>query len=275
MDGPGILRVRPAAAWNGYDWREMWERREVVGAVMRREIQSRYRQTVAGVVWVIGQPLLTTLVLSLLLTRLAGRAPSGVPYPLFVYAAMAPWAYLSHALTKSASCFIEHAPLVNRVYLPRLLLPAAVVLAALVDFGVALLAMPVLMLSFGVPLSPSLLALPPAVLLMVLTAFGIGVWLAVLNATYRDIYFALPFLLQLGLFVSPVFYSAELIPAPWRWLYALNPVVGIIEGMRWALLGAGPSPAGLMLVSASSALAILLGGLWYFQGREPCLADVI
>ncbi len=274
MSDTVVMRIRPPRRWNGFAWREMWDRRELVEAVVRHEIQQRYRQTVLGVVWVIGQPLITTLILSILLTRLTGQSHEGIPYPLFVYVAMTSWAYISHGLTKSAGCFVSYAPLVNRVYLPRLLVPFAVVLAALVDFVVALLMLPVVMVYYHVTPSLTLLALPLVITLMILTVFGMGIWLAILNAKFRDIAYALPFLLQLGLFSSPMFYSSDIISMPWRWLYALNPVVGIVEGMRWTLLNA-PAPYALMFISTGAALAILCGGLYVYQRREPSLADVI
>jgi lipopolysaccharide transport system permease protein len=275
MSNTVMQRIRPPRRWNGFAWREMWDRRELVEAVVRHEIKMRYRQTVLGVVWVIGQPLITTLILSLLLTRLTGQSHQGIPYPLFVYVAMTSWAYISHGLTKSAGCFISYAGLVNRVYLPRLLVPFAVILAALVDFTVALLILPVVMAYYHVYPSVTILALPLVIALMILTVFGMGIWLAVLNAKFRDIAYALPFLLQLGLFSSPMFYGSEIIPLPWRWLYALNPVVGIVEGMRWTLLNSRPAPTLLMLISTVASLIILLGGLYLFQRQEPTLADVI
>jgi lipopolysaccharide transport system permease protein len=254
----------------------MWERRELVYALVRRDLKVRYRQTFAGVVWVIGQPLITTIVLSLLLTRLAGDPQGNIPYPLFVYVALVGWAYISHALTRATTCFIEHAALVQRVYLPRLLIPFSASIAALVDFAVVLVLLPLLMAWYRVLPSSAILALPLVIVLMVVSVFGFSIWLSVLDAEFRDIAYALPFMLQLGLFVSPMFYSSEIIPLPWRWLYALNPIVGIVEGMRWTLLSpAQPAPIVLMLISTASALAILTGGLFLFQRREPNLADVI
>ncbi len=276
MSSSTIQRVRPAQNWNGFDWREIWEHRELVEALVRRDLQVRYRQTIAGVLWVLGQPLVTTIVLSVLLSRIAGPSQAGVPYPLFVYVAMVPWAYFSHALTKATVCFIEHAPLVQRVYLPRLIIPLSVIVSALVDFGVALVLLPPLMIFFQVTPSLALLAFPLLVVFMIVTTFGISLWLAVFDAEFRDIAFALPFFLQLGLFVTPMFYSSEIIPLPWRYLYALNPMVGVVEGMRWTLLNpAQPAPLTLIFISTCSALAILLGALYLFQRREPNLADVI
>jgi lipopolysaccharide transport system permease protein len=210
------------------------------------------------------------------LTRLAGQTQSGVPYPLFVYVALSAWAYISHALTKATTCFIEHSQLIQRVYLPRLLIPFSVVIAALADFGLTLLILPVLLIVYHVTPSLTLLGFPFVILLMVVTTFGLSIWLATFNAEFRDIAFALPFLLQLGLFVTPMFYSSEIIPLPWRLLYALNPCVGVVEGMRWTLLNPTQSaPLALILISTCSAFAILVGGLYVFQRREPEMADVI
>lgn len=271
-----VAVVRPAAYGNPLDLRELWEYRDVVEALVRRDIALRYKQTIAGVLWVVGQPVLITLILSLLMGRLVSQPASGQPYPLFVYAALVPWAYLSHALTKSSTCFTEPPGLVTRVYLPRLLLPLAVALAALADYGVTLVFLFALMFFFGVAPSLTILALPLILLLTVLTAFGLGVWLSTFNAEYRDIAFALPFLLQLGLFVTPIFYSSALVPMPWRLLYALNPIVGVVEGMRWVFLSAGDASLGsILLMSSFGALLVLAGGLYVFQRRDPELADVI
>ncbi len=275
MTNSEIRHIRPAQRWNGFNWREMWDRRELVEALLLHEIQVRYRQTLFGFVWVIGQPLLTTLILSLLLTRLTGHAHASIPYPLFVYIAMAPWAYISHGLTKNTACFVIYAELVNRVYLPRLLVPLSVTFAALVDFAVALLLLPVLMLLYHTAPSITILALPFIIALMILTVFGMGLWLAVLNAKYRDVAYALPFILQLGLFSSPMFYASDVVSLPWRWFYALNPVVGIVEGMRWSLLNVQPAPVALMLISTGASFAIFLGGLYVYQRYEPNIADVI
>ncbi len=276
MIEPSIRQIRPAKTWNGFDWREMWERRELVEALVRRDLQVRYRQTVAGVLWVLGQPLVTTIVLTLFVTRVVGQPPAGIPYPIFMYVGLAAWAYISHALTKSTTCFIEHAALVQRVYLPRLIIPFSVSVAALMDFAVALVLLPVLMVVYQIFPSVTILAFPFVVVLMFMTAFGMGLWLATFDAEFRDIAFALPFLLQLGLFVSPMFYSTESIPLPWRYVYALNPVAGVVEGMRWTLLNPSyPAPIVTILISTVSATVILLGGLYVFQRREPTMADVI
>ncbi|HZQ06503.1 MAG TPA: ABC transporter permease [Anaerolineae bacterium] len=276
VTNPPIIRVRPLQRWEGVNLREMWEHRDLVEALIRRDLKLRYQQTLGGVLWVLIQPILTTVVLSALLTRLVGQTWNGIPYPLFVYAALVPWAYFSHALTKVTYCFIEHAPMVTRVYFPRLLLPLAVILAALADFIIAFLFLPILMIYFGVIPSATILALPFVLVLMMVSVFGIGLWLCSFNAEFRDIAYALPFVLQLGLFVTPMFYSSEIVPLPWRFFYALNPMVGVVEGMRWALLNP-QQPAPLLVFAAStlSALVIFIGGVYVFQRRDTILADVI
>lgn len=275
MNSIKITRIRPASSWNGIDLREMWEHRDLLKALIRRDLTVRYQQTAAGILWVLGQPIMTTLVLSVLVSQLVGQAPNGTPFPLFVYVGLAPWSYFTHALTKSSTCFVEHAALITRIYLPRLLIPMANVLAALVDFAVAFVVLPILMLIYGVFPSPSILALPFILALLFTSTFGIGLWLSSLNAEYRDIAFALPYLLQLGLFVTPIFYSSDIVVLPWRWLYALNPMVGVVEGMRWSLLNTASAPLDILAVSVIGSLSILISGLYVFQRREPHLADVI
>lgn len=271
-----VTQVRPPRRWNGIHLRELWDYRELLDALIRRDLTVRYKQTLVGVVWVLGQPLLTTIVLSYLLTRIAGEAQGGVPYPIFVYVALVPWAYFSHALTKVTVCFVDQWELVARVYIPRLLIPLGTILAAMVDFGVAFLFVPPLMIFYHVAPTWRLIALPAVIVLLLGTTLGIGLWLASLNAEYRDIAFALPFVLQIGLFITPMFYSSEIIPMPWRALYALNPIVGVVEGMRWTLLNTPVSdPLTIFAASAFSALVILGSGLYMFQRREPYLADVI
>ena len=271
-----IMYIRPPKGWNGIGLGELLAHGDLLQALIYRELTLRYKQTVAGVLWVLGQPLLSTLVLSTLLTRFAGQIQANVPYPLFVYAAFVPWAFFTHALTKSTTCYIEQPMLVTRTYFPRLLLPLAVTIASLVDFGVAFSLMPVLMVIFGVLPSLNLLAFPLVLLLMIVAVFGIGTWLSSLNAEYRDIAFALPFVLQLGLFITPMFYSSEIVPLPWRIVYSLNPMVGVVEGMRWTLLNPqGAAPLLQIAISAVSAVAILAGGLYIHQRREPFLADII
>lgn len=272
-----VVEIRPARGAEPIDWAEAWRHRELVGALVRRELQARYRQTFASVLWILGQPLLTMVVLTAVLTRMQTTPhDSGLPTPLFVYVALVPWAFASHALTKVTSCFTTDPGLVTRVYIPRILIPVAVSAAATVDLAITLIFLPVLLLVHGVMPTLAIAAAPWPLLILLAAVLGIGLWLAPLNAEYRDITFALPFLLQLGMFATPVFYSSDLIPGRWRLVYALNPFVGAIEGLRWCISdGAQPLPLGLMLVSSLSAAGCLLGGLYVFRRWEPKLSDVV
>lgn len=271
-----VVEIRPPRGAEAIDWAEAWRHRELVGALVRRELQARYRQTFASVLWILGQPLLTMIVLTAVLTRL--QTPphdSGLPTPLFVYLALVPWSFASHALTKLTSCFCQDPGLVTRVYIPRILMPVAVTAAATVDLAITLLFLPVLLVFHGVLPTIAIAAAPWPLLILLAAVLGLGLWLAPLNAEYRDITYALPFLLQLGMFATPIFYSSDLIPGPWRLVYALNPFVGAIEGLRWCIGSGAPLPIGLMLVSSLSAAALVITGLGVFRRWEPKLSDVV
>jgi lipopolysaccharide transport system permease protein len=273
----GVVEIRPARGAEAIDWAEAWRHRELVGALVRRELQARYRQTFASVLWILGQPLLTMIVLTAVLTRLQS-APhdSGLPTPLFVYLALVPWSFASHALTKATTCFTQDPGLVTRVYIPRILIPVAVTAAATVDLAITLLFLPVLLVISGVLPTLAIAAAPWPLLILLAAVLGLGLWLGPLNAEYRDITYALPFLLQLGMFATPIFYSSDLIPGPWRLAYALNPFVGAIEGLRWCIAAGGrPLPIGLMLVSSLSAAGLVFTGLAVFRRWEPKLSDVV
>jgi lipopolysaccharide transport system permease protein len=274
-DAEAIIEIRPARGAEAIDWAEAWRHRELVGALVRRELQARYRQTFASVLWILGQPLLTMIILTAVVTRLQGSQPGpGMPTPLFVYVALVPWSFVSHALTKLATCFSQDPGLVTRVYLPRILIPVSVTAAATVDLAITLLFLPVLLLIYGVTPTLAIAAAVWPLLVLFAAVLGLGLWLAPLNAEYRDVTYALPFLLQLGMFATPIFYSSDLIPGGWRLLYAVNPLVGTIEGLRWCV-GGGPPPLDLMLISSLSAACIVISGLHVFRRCEPRLADVV
>lgn len=271
-----VTRIVPAKSWNGIDFRELWEGRDLLQVLIWREVNVRYKQTLAGILWVLGQPVLTMIVMNFVFGRLVGNSVRGVPYPLFVYVALVPWAYFSHALTKSASCLIEHHESISKVYFPRLLIPLAAVLAGLVDFAVAFSLLPILMLIYGVFPIPAIWMLPLIVIDAVLVALGLGLGLAALNVAFRDVAFALPFLMQIALFMTPVFYSPDMVAESWRGVYALNPMVGVIEALRWALLTPDlPIPWTTLVASFLSTLVILGGGVYFFMRREPEFADLV
>jgi len=254
---------------------EVWAYRELLYFLVWRDLKVRYKQTVLGIAWAVLQPLATTAVFAIFLGRLAGVPSDGVPYPVFAYAAMLPWQLFAHALTESSNSLVANERLITKVYFPRLVIPLATILAGLVDFALALVVGIGLMAWYGIALGPSIVAVPLFVALAVLTALAVGLWLSALNVEYRDVRYTLGFLVQIWLFATPVAYSSSLVPERWRPLYGLNPMAGVVEGFRWALLGHGQPPGALLGVSMGVTVVVLAGGLWYFTRMERTFADVV
>jgi lipopolysaccharide transport system permease protein len=276
-----------AAAWEGetvvieprHPWRklglgEIWSHRELLYFFIWRDLKVRYKQTAFGAAWAVLQPVLLMLVFSASLGRIAGVGPKGVPYPLFVFAGLVPWTLFASSLTGASNSLVGGEAIITKVYFPRLLLPCASVGSFVLDFVISLAALAVLMLYYGVALSPAILWLPALTLMAIVTALGVGIFLASVNVRYRDVKYVVPFLVQLWMFASPVVYTSTLIPTEWRGLFALNPMTGVVEGFRWALIG-GPRPDDLIVVSAVAAVAVLFGALVYFRRVERSFADVI
>jgi lipopolysaccharide transport system permease protein len=272
---PPVLRITPPARWWALPFKELWDYRELLYFFVWRDIKIRYKQTVIGVAWAVLQPLLTMLVFTLFFGRLAHIPSEGLPYPIFYYSALLPWMYFAASLQNATNTIVENQRLVTKVYFPRLALPLSSVLSGLVDFGVSFLMFVVLLVYYGIRPTVAVLWLPAFLLLAVLTALGVGLWLAALNAIYRDVRYVLPFLVQFWMFASPVVYSSSLVPAKWRWLYGLNPMAGVIEGFRWSLAGHGDPPGQMFLVSIGVVIVVLLGGIAYFQKMETTVADVV
>lgn len=253
---------------------EVWEYRELLFFLVWREVKVRYKQTVLGVAWAVLQPVLTMVVFSLFFGRLAGLPSDGVPYPVFAYVALLPWQLFAASLTGATSSLVGSQGLISKVYFPRLLVPLSATLSSLVDFAIAFGVLVLLMLYYGLVPGPAVLALPGLVLLAIATALSVGLWLSVLNARYRDVRYVLPFLAQLWLFVSPVAYPSSLVPPPWRILYALNPMVGVVDGFRWALLGRGALEASTA-VSVGVVIVLLVAGVRYFQRAQATIVDLV
>ncbi len=253
---------------------QLWEYREVLYALIRREIKIRYAQTVVGAGWVVLQPVLTTLVLNLLAGRWMRVATDGVPYPLFAYSGLVTWIYFTHVMTKSALCLVNTG-LLSKAYFPRLLLPLAAVVGGLIDLFVAAGILALMMVYYRTPPGWSILMVPFCLLLLILVAFGIGLWLAVLNLHHRDFAHALPFATQLLFFMTPVAYPVNIVPPAWRLLYSLNPMVSVVACWRWTLFNK-PLEISLeeLAVSIAVGMLLLICGLWYFRREEPTLADV-
>jgi lipopolysaccharide transport system permease protein len=218
---------------------------------------------------------MTMVVFSLFFGKLAKMPSHGLPYPVFYYSALLPWMYFAGALQNATNTIIEHQRVITKVYFPRIILPLAAVLSGLVDFGIAFIILIGMMLFYGIIPTLAVLWLPFLMLLAVMTAFGVGLWLSALNAIYRDVRYAVPFLIQFWMFASPVAYPSSLVPERWQWLYGLNPMAGVIEGFRWALTGQGQPPAPLFAVSVLAVLLVLIGGLFYFRHMEGIIADLV
>jgi len=269
------VRVQPTRGWRWLDLGELWRYRELVYFLTWRDIKVRYKQTAIGVAWAVLQPLAMMLAFTLFFSRLAHMPSEGVAYPLFAYTALLPWQLFSRAITESSGSLITDQRLVTRVYFPRIIVPMATVLAAVVDFLIATGLLCILMLAYGVVPDARVLWLPLFILLMLVTALGVGFWLSALNVEYRDVMYIVPFLNQFWLFVTPVVYPSSLVPESWRIIYGLNPMVGVIEGFRWALLGVGEGPAAMMATSGVVALLMFVSGIAWFRHRERTFVDAI
>ena len=266
-------RITPTGSL-GLGLRELWEYRELVGFLVWRDLTLRYRQTVLGAAWAILQPLATTIVFSLVFGRLARMPSDGVPYPLWSFAGLLPWMYFANGLTQASMSLVGSANLITKVYFPRLAIPLAATLAGLLDFAIGLVVLAASMALYGVVPGPAMLLLPLIVLLAVAAAVGVGLWLSALNVQYRDVRFAVPFLIQFWLFATPVVYPSSLLPGAWRAVAGINPMAGVVELFRWAVLGPPPS-APLVIASCAMIAVVLVTGVLFFRRVEERFADVI
>jgi lipopolysaccharide transport system permease protein len=270
-----VMRITPPTRWWILPFGELWDFRELVYFFVWRDIKIRYKQTVIGAAWAVLQPLLMALIFSLVFGRLAHISSEGLPYLVFSYSGLLPWMYFAASLQNATNTIVENQRVITKVYFPRLALPLASVLSGLVDFAISFVMFVALMIYYGIHPTLALIWFPAFILLAIVTALGVGLWLSALNALYRDVRYVLPFLVQFWLYASPVAYPASLVPAKWRPLYGLNPMAGVIEGVRWSLTGTTRPPGRLILVSATAALLLLISGLAYFQKVETTVADVV
>lgn len=267
--------IRPPRGFADLDFGELWAYRELLIFFVWRDVKVRYKQTVLGAAWAVLQPFATMVAFTLFFGRLGHMPAEGLPYPIFYFSALVPWTYFATALTQASNTMIENQRVITKVYFPRLALPLSAVFSALVDFAISFVVLLGMMAWYGIAPALALVFVPVFVLLAVAAAFAIGLWLSALNARYRDIRYAVPFLIQFGLFASPVAYPSGIIPEGLRWVYGLNPMVGVIDGFRWALAGrAAPAPLTLV-VSTAAVLLLLVGGLIYFARTEGTIADVV
>jgi len=274
-DADVLTVIVPRAGWAGLRLGELWEYRELVGFLVWRDVKVRYKQTALGAAWAIIQPVLTMVVFSLFFGRLAGIPSDGVPYPIFTFAALVPWALFAFGLTQATNSVVGSQHLITKVFFPRLAIPLAAALSGLVDFLIAFVVLIALMLGFGMTPTAHVVWLPVFTALALITALGAGFWLAALNVQFRDIRYATPFLTQLWLFATPIAYPSSLLEQPWRTIYGINPMVGVVENFRWALLGTPRPPDAMTAASAIVSLLLLAGGALYFQRMERTFADVV
>ncbi len=269
------LHIVPPRGRVSLDLNELWEYRELLYFLTWRDIKVRYKQTVLGAAWAIIQPLFMMLVFSLFFGRLARIPSDGIPYPVFVYCALLPWQLFAHSLTESSNSLVANERLITKVYFPRLVVPISAVLGGLVDFAIAFVVLLGMLAYYGIVPGFTVLALPLFISLAVMTSLGVGLWLSALNVQYRDVRYTLTFLTQFWLFATPVAYPSSLVPPAWRAVYGLNPMAGVVEGFRWAILGKGDAPGVLLAVSALVVVLILVSGLHYFRRMEDTFADVV
>jgi lipopolysaccharide transport system permease protein len=272
---PTITVIEPKTGWVPVDFTEIWNYRELLYFLTKRDIKVRYKQTVLGGLWAVIQPAFTMLVFTLFFGRLAKMPSDGLPYPIFVYAGLLPWTYFANAVSASGNSLVGSSNLITKVYFPRIVVPASAALAGLLDFFIALFVLAALMIWYQFLPGPAILLFPFLVALTFLCAVGVGLWLSALNVQYRDIRYAIPFLIQVWMFVSPIIYPVSLVHGNYQWLLAINPMGGVIHAYRAALLGHQPIDWGLLGLSTLIILALFLGGLYYFRRMEKVFADVV
>ena len=269
------IRIQPSKGWVSLRLDQLWEYRELIYFFTWRDIKVRYKQTVLGAAWAIIQPLFTMLIFSLFFGRLAKVPSDGLPYPIFAFTALVPWTFFAYGVTQASNSLVTFPNLVTKVYFPRLTLPIATVLAGAVDFVLAFVVLLGMMFFYGVIPTVNIIWLPLLLLLALVTSLGVSLWLSAVNVKYRDVRYTIPFLVQLWMFATPIAYPSSLLEEPWRSIFALNPMVGVVEGFRWALLGADTAPGPMILVSSVMAVVLLIGGAFYFRRMEATFADVI
>lgn len=268
------VHIEPSRGWVSLKLHELWAYRELLYFLTWRDIKVRYKQTSLGAVWAILQPFMTMVVFSLFFGKLAKMPSEGIPYPIFSYAALLPWNYFASSLGQSSNSLVGSAGLITKVYFPRLVVPIASVLAGVIDFAIAFMVLLGMMIYYDIQPTWQVVFLPLFLLLALITALGIGLWLSALNVQYRDVRYVIPFLTQFWMFATPVVYPSSLLDEPWRTLYGLNPMVGVVEGFRWALFSTDP-PKAMLVVSALVSIGLLVSGAFYFRRMEKTFADTI
>lgn len=273
---PYHLRIEPSKGWVSLKLNELWEYRELLYFLTWRDIKVRYKQTVLGAAWAIIQPFFTMVVFSLFFGNLAKVPSDGIPYPIFSYAALVPWTFFTYGLQQSSNSLVTSANLIKKIYFPRLVIPISSVFSGGIDFLLAFIVLIAMMLFYGLLPTINVIFLPLFLLLALITSLGVGIWLSAMNVQFRDVRYVVPFLTQFWMFATPIAYPSSLIKNDLlRVLYGLNPMTGVIEGFRWALLNTDTAPGSIIIASSLAAVALLTSGLYYFRRMEKTFADVV
>jgi len=275
VDNVPVIRIEPSTGWVSLKLKELWEYRELLYFLTWRDIKVRYKQTVLGAAWAIIQPFFMMVIFSLFFGRLAKIPSDGIPYPIFSYAALVPWTFFANGLNMASNSLVSSANLIRKVYFPRLAIPLATVLSGVVDFVLAFVMLIGMMFYFGMVPTINVIWLPLFLLLALVTSLGVSLWLSAMNVQFRDVRYTIPFLTQFWLFATPIAYPSSLLSEPWRTLYGINPMVGVVEGFRWAMLGTNTAPGPIIIVSSLAALFLLVSGAFYFRRMEKTFADVV
>jgi lipopolysaccharide transport system permease protein len=270
-----VIRIEPSKKWVSLKLRELWEYRELLYFLIWRDIKVRYKQTILGAAWAIIQPFFTMIVFSIFFGRLAKIPSDGIPYPIFSYAALVPWTFFANGLNLASVSLVGNANLIKKVYFPRLAIPIASVLSGVVDFILAFIMLIGMIFYFGIVPTLNVFWLPLLLMLAFTTSLGVSLWLSSMNVQFRDVRYVLPFLTQFWLFATPIAYPSSLLSEPWRTIYGINPMVGVVEGFRWALLGTHTAPGPIVIVSTLVAIILLVSGALHFRRMEKTFADVV
>jgi lipopolysaccharide transport system permease protein len=281
--GLPLIRIQPTKGWVSLRLEDLWKYRELLYFFIWRDLKIRYKQTILGASWAIIQPLFTMVIFSLFFGGLGKMPSDGIPYPIFSYTALVPWTFFGNGLLQASNSLVNNSDMVKKIYFPRLTMPTAAVLAGFVDFALAFIVLigmifgmaAIPRFNFEPHLSVKVLWLPVFLLLALVTTLGVSLWLSAMNAQFRDVRYVVPFLVQAWLFATPIAYPSSLLQQPWRTVYGINPMAGVVEGFRWALLGTDTAPGPMIAVSAAVAVALLIGGAFYFRRIETTLADVV
>ena len=257
------------------NFKEVWAYRELLGILAWRDVSVRYKQSIVGIGWAVIQPVMTMIIFTIIFGYFAKLPSDGTPYPIFTYCALLPWNYFSRSLGDSSDSLIGSSHLITKVYFPRLILPMSKVFAGLVDLAIAFVILIGMMFWYRIPPTAGLLLLPLFIVIAMVTAFSFGLWFTALNVKYRDVKFVVPFVIQFWMYASPVAYSMTIIPEKWRWLYGINPMTGVIEGFRWALLGKAAPHPDMLIIPSIVVVCVLIGGLYFFKRMERTFADII